>query len=192
VLTLEIVLEDVQPRVWRLIEVPSTFTFFDLHSAIIDAMGWQDAHLHEFTIGDPRAAQPLRIGLPNDEFPDERPAEPGWTVPIAGHLAPGRSVHYVYDFGDDWRHRVTCLAETPPAQATKYPRCLDGARACPPEDVVGPPGYFDFLAAASDPHHKEHHAVLRWAGGVWDAERFSPQTVRFKDPRHRLRRWREG
>jgi hypothetical protein len=148
VLTLEIVLEDVQPRVWRLIEVPSTFTFFDLHSAIIDAMGWQDAHLHEFTIGDPRAAQPLRIGLPNDE--------------------------------------------TPPAQATKYPRCIDGARACPPEDVGGPPGYFDFLAAASDPHHKEHHAVLRWAGGVWDAERFSPQTVRFKDPRHRLRRWREG
>jgi hypothetical protein len=192
VLTLEIALEDVEPRIWRRIEVPSTSTFFDLHSAILDAMGWEDAHLHEFTIDEPLGPHPLRIGLPDDEFPDERPVEPGWMVPISRHLSPGRSVLYVYDFGDDWRHRVTCLAEAPATPGTKYPRCVDGARACPPEDVGGPPGYFEFLAAVSDPRHEEHAASLEWAGGTWDAERFSPRAVRFASARSRLRRWLEG
>lgn len=192
VLTLELVLDDIQPRIWRRIEVPSTFSFFDLHSAIVDAMGWQDAHLHEFVIGDPRDPTPLHVGLPDDDFPDERPVQAGWTVPIARHLAPGKSVCYLYDFGDSWEHRVTCVAETPAAPATKYPRCTGGARACPPEDVGGPPGYFEFLAAVSNPHHAEHEAMLQWAGGGWDAERFNPQTVRFMDAHRRLRRWRTG
>jgi Fe-S-cluster formation regulator IscX/YfhJ len=189
ILTLEIELRDVEPRVWRRIEVPSTLSFFDLHSTIMDAMGWRDTHLHEFTIGSPGDRASLRIGIPDDEFPDEG-VEAGWSVPISRHVAPGRSIDYIYDPGDGWEHRITCLAEAPASPATRYPRCIAGARACPPEDVGGPAGYLDFLAATGDPAHEEHDAMLEWIGGEWDAEHFDPQAVRFVDPRRRLHRWR--
>ena len=62
-----IVLAGTQPLVWRRILVPERYTFWDLHVAIQDAMGWQDYHLYEFEIvGDPEAP-PHRIGLPHPE-----------------------------------------------------------------------------------------------------------------------------
>ena len=191
VLVLEIVLQDVEPRVWRRIEVPSSASFFELYSAIVDAMGWRDAHLHEFTIGSTRDPVPLRIGIPDQEFPDDD-LEAGWDVPISRHLAPGKAVRYLYDPGDGWEHRVACIAEAPTVPATAYPRCTGGARACPPEDVGGPSGYADFLEAMDDPTHEEHASMLEWAGGDWDAEHFDPRAVRFADARRRLRRWRAG
>jgi hypothetical protein len=41
-----------------------------------------------------------------------------------------------YDFGDNWQHRLI-LSEVPTAEGVKYPRCVAGLRACPPEDVDG-------------------------------------------------------
>ena len=65
-----------------------------------------------------------------------------------------------------------------PADPTlKLPRCLDGANACPPEDVGGPPGYEDFLAAIRDPAHEEHDAMLEWCGGAFDPTVFDVESV---------------
>jgi hypothetical protein len=49
---LDVTLDDIEPRIWRRIEVPSTITLAGLHGVIQRAMGWQDYHLHQFEIGD--------------------------------------------------------------------------------------------------------------------------------------------
>lgn len=52
----KITLEEVGPTIWRRIQVPESYSFWDLHVAIQDAMGWRDSHLHEFTITNPKTA----------------------------------------------------------------------------------------------------------------------------------------
>ncbi len=43
-------MHDIQPKIWRRIQVPGHYNFWDLHVAIQDAMGWLDYHLHHFAI----------------------------------------------------------------------------------------------------------------------------------------------
>jgi hypothetical protein len=59
----------------------------------------------------------------------------------------------------------------------KYPRCVEGKRACPPEDVGGPWGYADFLAAIAEPKHPDHREMREWVGGRFDPESFSVEAV---------------
>ena len=47
-----VVLSGTDPLVWRRIQVPEKYSFWDLHVAIQDAMGWLDYHLHEFRLLD--------------------------------------------------------------------------------------------------------------------------------------------
>jgi hypothetical protein len=55
--------------------------------------------------------------------------------------------------------------------------CTGGENACPPEDVGGPPGYANFLAAISDPRHEEHQNYMEWSGGHFDPARFDQEAV---------------
>ena len=75
----------------------------------------------------------------------------------------------------------------PRESRVRYPRCVAGARACPPEDVGGTPGYEDFLTAVADAEHEQHEDMLRWVGGSFDPEAFSAERVCFDDPRMRWR-----
>ena len=100
-----IVLANTDPLVWRRIQVPERYSFWDLHVAIQDAMGWLDYHLHEFTVVTSSTGRVKRIGIPDDEMPDERPCVAGWRIPIARYLTHGTDpVRYRYDFGDNWEH----------------------------------------------------------------------------------------
>ena len=65
----------------------------------------------------------------------------------------------------------------PPAEGVRYTVCLAGARACPPEDVGGIPGYENFLEAMRDPKHPEHKQYLEWIGGNFDPEAFDIDEV---------------
>jgi len=65
----------------------------------------------------------------------------------------------------------------PPDSKVKYPLCLEGARACPPEDCGGVWGYSDFLAAINDKKHKRHEELLEWIGGRFDSEEFDPAAA---------------
>ena len=186
ILVLDVSLLGVRPRVWRRIEVPDTITFFDLHVALQDVMGWCDGHLHEFEVPDHRSGEPLRIGLPgNDAFDDDMKVE--WKVPLRTHLRRVKdAVSYRYDFGDNWEHTIKLVA-VKPCEPGLYPRCTGGARACPPEDCGGPWGYAEFLRAIADPAHEEHDSMLEWCGGGFDPATFEPRTVHFtKNPQARL------
>lgn len=92
---------------------------------------------------------------------------------------------YVYDFGDDWRHVVVYEGTSPEDPSTAYPRCVGGARACPPEDCGGVHGYAEFLATISDRRHPEHAELLAWVDGHYDPDGFDPNEVVFDDPRER-------
>ncbi len=63
----KITLQDISPAIWRRIQVPENYTFWDLHVAIQDSMGWTDSHLHAFRIKNPDTGEIEEIGIPDDE-----------------------------------------------------------------------------------------------------------------------------
>ena len=65
----------------------------------------------------------------------------------------------------------------PRDEGKRYPLCLAGQRACPPEDCGGIWGHAGFLAAVRDPKHPEHAAMLAWVGGEFDPDIFDPDEV---------------
>ncbi len=187
-----IVLPRTDPLVWRRIQVPESYSFWDLHVAIQDAMGWKDYHLHEFTLVDPKTRRLKRIGIPDEDMPDERPCLAGWKVPISEHLTYGTDpVRYRYDFGDDWEHTLE-FEEVVPSDGGQYPRCTAGEGTCPPEDVGGTHGYAEFLQVIRNPRHPERKAMLQWVGGSFDPHAFDPKSVTFDDPRQRWKTAFEG
>lgn len=214
-LQLKVTLRNIKPSVWRRILVPSSYTFWDLHVAIQDAMGWQDTHLHEFDLEPTWSSQPVSIGVPSDEGDApgtdslrSDPAQPGHAPALASHdLEPAslperlaswdvplvrfvtleqRKLSYSYDFGDGWEHNVLLEKVLPFVRGTALPQCTAGRRACPPEDCGGPPGYQSLLAALADPKDEEHEELLEWVGGGYDPAAFDPAEVTFDNPRARL------
>ncbi|HVS65012.1 MAG TPA: plasmid pRiA4b ORF-3 family protein [Thermoanaerobaculia bacterium] len=193
VLRLRIELDGVTPPVWREIEVPADYDFWSLHVAIQDAMGWTDTHLHEFVL-DPKSGETdsLVIGIPDPRAPDSGP-RPGWEYPIGPFLHQGAPpVDYLYDFGDGWRHGVSCVGErslADPAERRSIPRCLAGARACPLEDCGGPPAYSRLLELANlqpDQVPEPDRDLYEWMPPGFDPEEFDPAQVVFSDPQARL------
>ena len=49
---LKIVLNDVRPLVWRKVVLDPKISLYNLHFVIQKAMGWQNSHLHDFTVDD--------------------------------------------------------------------------------------------------------------------------------------------
>ena len=184
----KITLEGVKPAIWRRIQVPETYSFWDLHVAIQDAMGWQDYHLHEFEIAHPKTGKNAPIGIPDDETEWSRATLPGWELAIADYFTMDhREASYNYDFGDDWQHRIYLEAIEQADSDLEYPRCVAGARACPPEDVGGTWGYEEFLRVIKDPTHERHQRMMEWVGGSFEPDEFDPEEVWFDDPQERWR-----
>lgn len=185
----KVTLRGIEPEVWRRIAVPAAYSFWDLHVAIQDAMGWRDYHLHVFRVRNPATGRPDQIGIPSDDqIEDEEPPQPGWEVPMAEYFRqPGDRAEYDYDFGDGWEHEVVLEEISVRIPRAKYPICLDGSGACPPEDCGGVSGYEELLRVLRDPTHEEHDNSLRWVGGHYDPAAFDPKRIRFESPK---KRWR--
>jgi hypothetical protein len=129
---LRICLDEIEPVVWRRIQVPSDVNLVRLHEVLQAAMGWGDMHLHSY------GGRHNSMGTPIDSYE--------WTTTLA-EFAPeaGWSFSYQYDFGDYWEHTVVVEKVIPTGRRSRYPVCLGGRRACPPEDCGGPPGYWELL-----------------------------------------------
>ena len=181
-----VTLKGIEPEVWRRIVVPAKYSFWDLHVAIQDAMGWLDYHLHAFRIHNRDTGEADQIGIPGDSFQDDDPFLPGWAIPIVQYFRePGDRADYEYDFGDGWEHEVVLEETAARSLRKRYPVCLTGARACPPEDCGGVHGYEEMLAVLRDPSHEEHESMVQWVGGKYDPAAFSPAKVRFDNPKKR-------
>ncbi len=83
----KITLKEVKPPIWRRIQVPEAYTFYDLHVAIQDAMGWSDSHLHQFEMKDPSSGEEVEIGIPDEDFADASETLPGWKHKIADYFS---------------------------------------------------------------------------------------------------------
>lgn len=183
----KITLKRTSPPVWRRIQVPETCTFWDLHVAIQDAMGWLDYHLHEFTLLSPKTSREVRIWMPdpNGDFGAEDGSLTGWEEAIADYFSGANpKATYTYDFGDAWVHDVK-FEKVIPAGSEEYPICIDGRRACPPEDCGGPSGYMELLEILEDRSHEQHQELVEWIGGEFDPEHFDPEEVCFEDAAER-------
>jgi len=184
----KITLLDVNPPIWRRIQVLDG-PIDALHEQIQTAMGWTNSHLHQFEIGGRRYGDPelLDDGWGDRDFVDST------KIRLSKLLEKKRKsyrFHYEYDFGDGWRHAIVYEGVQPAETGAKYPRCIDGARACPPEDVGGPWGYADFLEAIRDPKHESHDDLLEWIGSDFDSESFDPKSAT-KVMRRGLPNWRD-
>jgi hypothetical protein len=171
----KITLNGIKPPIWRRVQVKDC-TLAALHDIIQTCMSWDDYHLHVFEIGGEQ------FGLP-----DQWLESGGWDEPEVGNSRKVKlsqlvaqsikKFRYVYDMGDTWEHTIQ-IEKTLPAEAgVKYPRCIDGQRACPPEDCGGPWGYGDLLEIIQDPKHPEHEERMEWIGGAFDPEAFNPDQV---------------
>ncbi len=169
----KITLLDIKPAIWRRIQVPDC-TLADLHEYIQAAFGWWNYHLHQFLIDGERYGPPapddMDFGL---EMMDETDVPLGQLIPRSGRKS--RWI-YEYDFGDGWRHEVVFEGFPPVDPKAKFPICVEGARACPPEDCGGPWGYAEYLAAITDLQHERHEELLAWRG-PFDPEAFDAQQA---------------
>jgi hypothetical protein len=159
-----------KPPIWRRIQVKDC-TLDMLHEHIQAAMGWDNTHLHQFRIGKQFFSDPA---LMKNDF-DEMDTEDSTTV-LLSDLIPERSRKfrfiYEYDFGDSWEHEIVLEKRLPIDPKTKYPLCLKGARASPPDDCGGIWGYANLIAATKDKAHERHEESLEWLGDPFDPEEF--------------------
>ena len=163
-----ITLRDTQPPIWRRIRVGDG-SLDDLHAAIQAAMGWADKHRHYFHIDDRHYGRPDRLA----DQPFAADVVDSAATSLADILRADRTplrFAYVYDMGDRWEHDVVfegCV-EAPPIAS-----CIDGGRACPPEDCGGVGGFEYLLEVLGDPDHSEHLDAVESMGN-YDPADFDP------------------
>lgn len=187
-------LQEIEPPIWRRIQVSDTYTFWGLHVAIQDAMGWLDYHLHAFRFRPRHKRDSIEIGIPSAEW-DDLETLPGWEIKLSDYLhEPGQRMQYEYDFGDGWIHDVLFEGILVKEKGAKYPKCIGGEGACPPEDCGGVPGYYDLLEILKDPDHEEYEEMVSWLKGhlkkyyPYHPDEFQPEKVRFSNPTTRWKR----
>ncbi len=162
-------LQEIEPPIWRTIQVPSRTTLSKLNRILQLAMGSADYHLYLFKVDGRLYSQP----------------SPEWDFEVFNsrkltleQIFAGGTTHFVYeyDLGDRWRHDITLMG-TLEKEGKEKAGCTGGARACPPEDCGGPMGYYGLLVALSDPDHEEHYDMLEWVGGKFDPSAFDVSAV---------------
>lgn len=156
------------------------------------AMGWENDHHYEFIIRGERC-RPIETwhekahevdeaedvaewdedDLDEDDFDDSGCAN-SETI-MFGKLLPrkGRTLKfkYIYDFGDSWEHEIVFEGCPPIDPQAQYPLCLEGERACPPEDCGGIGSYWHYLEWKSNPDRDENDGRWDWWGD-FDPEKF--------------------
>lgn len=176
-LQLKVVLKDTNPEIWRRIEIPGDMTLDVFHLVLQGAMGWQNSHLHEFV--EDRDHYPF---ITQFMFEEEGAGflEEDFRVDQV-LTAVGDELGYHYDFGDSWDHTITVeqILDIPPDQS----RCLDGARACPPEDMGGMwaletvvPWVESGFTKQLEPTHVDADEYRNWLGD-WHPGVFDPQEA---------------
>jgi hypothetical protein len=165
---LKITLANVQPPVWRRVQVKDC-SLARLHDIIQISMGWTNSHMHVFDVG-------------GEQYGEDPMGELDWrsarTVKFSQIAAAGhKRFVYTYDMGDNWEHLIQVEKTLSAEKGVRYPHCVAGERACPPEDCGGPWGYEEFLEAIRDPKHEQHEDLLEWIGGEFDPEVFDAHAV---------------
>jgi hypothetical protein len=181
---IRVTLNGSKPPIWRKLAVPSNIVLSELHEVIQIAMGWTDSHLHQFKKGNEYfVTKETPWGDPTDMEGEDEDA-----VTLADACPKVKSsLIYEYDFGDGWEHTIEVQKIIDPEPGVKYPVCLGGKKACPPEDCGGIWGYYELLKTIADPDADDHEDMVEWLGGDFDADAFDLEEVNAI-----LADWRKG
>jgi hypothetical protein len=162
---MKVTLRDIKPPIWRRIVIPSDYRLDEVAALILEAMGWNNTHLHAFFIGDRSYDQP---------FPDAPEAldERQFTLREVFDEV-GTRMRFDYDFGDGWEHDVVLEAVRLETKAEREPLCLAGKRACPPEDCGGPHGYENLIRIIEEgPSSDWDRELVDWLPPGYDPKLF--------------------
>lgn len=172
---LKVTLKSIRPPIWRRFQVTDDVTLPKLHRILQTIMGWQDYHLHAFDIGGVSYSMPY---YPGGTDLDEMGMKSEKRIKLNRlALAEKSRFLYEYDLGDSWIHEILVEKILAPDPEVRYPVCIAGKRAAPPEDCGGVWGYEEFMEAILDPDHPEHEEYLDWAGRDFDPEKFDLEKV---------------
>jgi hypothetical protein len=168
---LQVLLNGSQPSIWRRLQVPGAANLGWFHAVLQVAMGWTNSHLHHFICGEHRYVD---AHVEWEQYAGDPPMLDESKFTLADLL---KEVHaglvYEYDFGDSWEHIVTVEKILPDdASTSAIAVCLEGSRACPPDDCGGIPGYEELLKALKNKKHPEHKSMKEWLGRPFDPECF--------------------
>ena len=170
---IKVTLKGSKPPIWRRMQVTSETTLAQFHRILQWVMGWEGYHLYQFVVAGMEYSDPRAL--------EEMEGEDAQRVTLETVEQGEKSKFlYEYDFGDSWDHELLVEKVLPRDEGKRYPLCLAGKRACPPEDCGGIWGYAGFLAAIRDPKHPEHAAMLEWVGGEFDPDLFDLDEVNRK------------
>ncbi|WP_269139289.1 plasmid pRiA4b ORF-3 family protein [Nostoc sp. UHCC 0870] len=173
---LKITLKNIRPPIWRRIQVLSSTTLEQLHLIVQEVMGWDNYHMHQFSIAG------IDYGQTQREF-NVRSEK---TVKLSQVVKSEKfKFSYTYDFGDSWEHEILVEKELPSTPNTNYPICITGKRACPPEDCGGSWGYAELLEIITSPSHPEYEERMEWVG-----ESFNPDTFDINEVNQRLQEFK--
>ncbi len=167
---IQISITNLKPEIWRKILVQPNLSLANFHMTIQIVMGWHNSHLHQFikdrTFYTKKMEDDMTWGdLNNVDYKG---------LKISDLLKnENDKIDYEYDFGDSWHHDVVLEKILDASEKTKYPICIDGKLACPPEDCGGIWGYSDILKVLNNPRHKDYAALLDWLDGEFDPNYFN-------------------
>jgi hypothetical protein len=139
-------------------------------------MGWTNSHLHQFFF----AGKVFSAPSVEWEVSDDDPSSVNESEAMLSQVltSVGEALVYEYDFGDSWEHTVLLEKTLPPDLKTKPAAiCIEGKRACPPEDCGGICGYMDLLKVLKNPKHPDYKDMKEWLGRTFDATRFDLATT---------------
>ena len=171
---LRIEIEEIEPLIWRRVAVRTSLNLKALHKVVQASMGWLDYHLWEFTAD----GRKYGILIPDDPDWNRRINNAASTKLSALLTTAVTGLGYVYDFGDDWKHRIIVEDIKPAEAGASYPRFLGGERRCPPEDCGGPPGYFEFIENIASKRSKKAKDALEWYGSPYDPDDIDEQQIK--------------
>lgn len=184
----KITLLGLKPPIWRRVQIRDC-TLDKLNEHVQTAMGWTNSHLHHFKVGEQLYGDPdlMQENFEDMAYLDSTTTKVTDILPKSGERI---RFEHEYDFGDGWQHEILfegCLRADP---GQRYPLCLEGQRACPPEDVGGVWGYADFVEAIQNPGHEQHEELLEWIGGSFDPESFD-RILATRQMQRGLPNWRD-
>lgn len=125
-----VLLLKISPAIWRRFLIRSDSTIADLHHTLQIVMGWDDEHLHQFTI----PAKHYGVAHPGGIYFSTDPT----TIRLDDfNLRLKERFLYEYDFNDYWLHQVRLEQILPFNPSKTYPFCIAGKRKTPHEDCGG-------------------------------------------------------
>ncbi len=168
---LKVSLQDTKPLIWRKFLVESDIKLPELNDILQVCMGWSNSHLHQFITRDK-----TYYGVPDPDFENDMLDET--KIRLDSLLAMEKDlIIYEYDFGDSWEHKIELVKILPIKAGITLPFCIAGKNACPPEDVGGIPGFYNFVEIMKSPSHPEHEEMLEWYGRKFDPSEFDIDEI---------------